>query len=256
MAASSRASFAMRMVLALLLTAVLGFVLYWGFLRPADTPASGGMRVSADFAASPDGPVAPRFDTGQPTFVSDTADDPGARFRVENGCITFAPNSTERAAAYLSTPDMERPVHTIGADIVFRRPGATQGAAALVVSDGFDASQVPPMKTPFPIHFVITPINWNLSVQKSTSEGLDVVAAGSIDPPLSEAGDQPFRVQLSISGGQVTLDISTGIHEIIKDPRIAEWAGNFATFESFANFGQTDSTACFQDVWADSRGQN
>lgn len=239
---------------AVLVTALAGVALFWGFSRNSDTAETGGMWVASAFASTPNGPMPARFDTGQQTRVSSTSADPGATFRVENGCATFAPQSQGRAAAYLTTPDMGRPVHSLGADITFTRQGSTPGAAALVVSDNYDSNAFPPILPPFPVHFVVTPVNWNVSVQKNTGSVLETIGAGSLSSPLRQDGSQSISVRLTIVGGQVTVDLSTGVHQVIKDPRISEWAGNFATFESFANFGQTDSAACFQKVWADSRG--
>jgi hypothetical protein len=35
----------------------------------------------------------------------------------------------------------------------------------------------------------------------------------------------------------------------VKDKRIAEWRGNYATFEAFAKNGLTDAVVGFTEIW-------
>ena len=244
-------SVAGRMVIALVATCVMATALYWGFLRNDDPTTLQGTRVALDFARLENGPAPTHFDTGQPATISRSPDDPGENFVVRDGKLTYDPAKDASAAAYFSSPDLGAPVTRIGARWVFTPRGDGHGAVALVVSHrAFDKR--PWLETPFPIHFVVTPINWNLSVKKDLTSDLEFIAADSFAEPLKEDGATTYEADLSIDGDAVTIDLPDGTKRTVSDPRVSQWQGNFATFELYSNNGITDSVGGFQNIWAES----
>lgn len=241
--------------LAVFLTAVLAVALWWGFLRDGDLATAQGIKVELDFSAVPDGAPPTTFEAGQPVVVSQSPTDPGANFSVRNGRLTYRPTVDGAAAAYLSTPDLGAPVSSLGASWVFESGedgGGGNGAIALVVSSGIQ-EEYPPTLAPFPIHFVATAINWNLSVLKSDGGKLEPIAAASFKEPLVQNGATVYRVTIDIDGDAATIELPNGERRVVRDPRISQWQGNFATFEVYSNNGLTDSIGAFEHVWADSR---
>jgi hypothetical protein len=236
-----------QVAFALVLAAVVAVALWWGFLREHAPMAARGIRVSADFAALPNGPAPDSFAGGQAATVV-TSSDP---LKVQDGRLTYQP-TTAGSAAFFSTPDLGSSVKNMGARFVFRSSGGagpgTQGAIALVVSRGIE-NRVPPMINPLAVQLVVTPINWNISVLRSDNATLDVVAADFFPQPLREDGVTSYEARVTIDGAQVTLDLP-GTHRIVSDPRFSEWQGSFATFELYSDHGTTDSIGAFQKIWA------
>ena len=239
----------LQIVLALFLAVVVTTAMWWGFVRGSAAVAAEGISVEAVFAGRPTGPAPDRFDAGQPAQVTGNPDDPGALPRIVDGRLTYQPTGKGTAAGFFSTPDLGAPVRTIGARFVFRPGGETAGAIALVVSRGVDSS-FPPTVRPLPVHFVLTPVNWNVSVTHSVGDPLDLVATGDFPVPLVEDGTTAYEAQLTINGSQLTVDLPMDVHRTISDPRFSEWQGSYANFELFANNGSTDSLPAFEKVWA------
>ncbi|MGH3959088.1 hypothetical protein [Mycobacterium sp.] len=195
----------------------------------------------------PNGPAPDHFDGGQPATVVSSPDDPGDQLGIQHGRLTYRPTTHETAFAYFSSPDLGSSVKSIGARFAFRPGSGTPGAISLVVSRGIE-KRVPPMVKPLPINFVVTPINWNISVSRSDNVPMEVVAAGGFQQPLREDGST-YEARLVIDGAQVTVDLP-GTHRIVTDPRFSEWQGSFATFGLFSNHGATDSIGAFEKIWA------
>jgi len=237
-----------QVVFALVLAVIVAVALWWGFLRERGPMAARGIRVEADFTAMPNGPAPDRFDGGQPAIVVAGSDDPGDRLRIRDGRLTYQPTTHGVAAAFFSSPDLGSSVKAMGARFVFLPGSDNTGAVTLVVSRGVDR-RVPPMVKPLPIQFVVTPINWNISVSRDDASPPDVVAADFFQQPLHEDGRTPYEARLTIDGGQVTVDLP-GIHKIVSDPRFSEWQGSFATFALYSNHGASDSIGAFEKIWA------
>lgn len=239
-------------LLAVTLTAALALALWWGFVRDSHVDAA-GIHVSLDFSRVADGPPPSRFDTGQIATSSKWPTDPGSNFMVRKGRLTYQPTTNEVSAAYFSTPDMGAPVTSLGASWVFSPGDGTFGAIALLVSRGIQ-DPIPPIVPPVPVHFVATAVNWNLSVVKDEATPLQTIAAGDFKEPLKEDNATSYSVSIYIDGGEATINLPDGDKQIVKDPRISEWQGNFATFEVYSNHGLNDSIGGFEQVWADSTG--
>jgi hypothetical protein len=244
----------LQVALAAVLAAVVTGALWWGFVRGRAAVAAQGISVESTFADRPNGPAPERFDGGEPARVIGTPGDPGAQPRILDGRLTYQPAGEENAAGFFSTPDLGAPVRSMGARFVFRPSGGTKGALALVVSRGVN-SEFPPMIRPLPVHFVLTPVNWNVSVSHSAGDPLDVIAAGEFPEALAEDGTSAYEVRLTINGSDLTLDLPQGVHRTISDPRISEWQGSFANFELFVNHGLTDSLPALEKVWASAAGE-
>lgn len=241
-------------LLAVALTAVLASGLWWGLLR-GSSPDPAGTRASLDFTRIADGPPPTRFDTGQPASSSKSPQDPGSNFVVRNGRLTYQPTTNEVSAAYFSTLDMGAPLTSLGASWVFSPRKGTLGAIALLVSRGL-RDAMPPITPPVPVHFVATALNWTLGVAKDENTPLETIAAGDFTAPLREDGATAYAVSIHINGDEVTIDLPDGGRTTVMDPRIAEWRGDYATFEVYSNHGLTDSLGGFERVWADSTGKH
>lgn len=237
-----------QVAFALALAVIVAIALWWGFLREHVSSITRSIRVQANFAALPDGPAPDRFDGGQPAIVVASSAEPGDQLRILDGRLSYQPTAQGTAAAYFSTPDLGSSVKRIGAQFVFRPGSGTQGAISLVVSRGVD-KRFPPMTTPLPINFVVTPINWNISILRADNARLEMVAAGDFQQPLREDGRTSYEARLTIDGSQVSVDLP-GTHHLVTDPRFSEWQGSFATFELFSNHGATDSIGAFEKIWA------
>jgi hypothetical protein len=240
-------------LLAVTLTAALAFALWWGFLRDSH-PDAAGIHVSLDFTGVTDGPPPSRFDTGQIAASSKSPTDPGSNFMVRNGRLTYRPTTNKVSAAYFSTPDMGAPVTSLGASWVFSPGDGTFGAIALLVSRGTQ-DPMPPIVPPVAVHFVATAVNWNLSVGQNEARPLETVATGDFAEPLKEDNATSYSVSIYLDGEKATINLPDGGKQIVKDPRISEWQGNFATFEVYSNYGLSDSIGGFEQVWADSTGK-
>jgi hypothetical protein len=243
-----------RVTMALALTAMVAITLWWGFLKGDSGPAATGMRLQLDTGRLADGPVPRTFDEGEPALSSVSPTDPGAQFSIRNHRLTYQPTAEGVAAAYFSSPDMGRAVTSMGATFVFEPgPGGTYGAVALIVSRGIQEA-IPQIVAPIPIHFVITARNWNLSLTHA-NEPLENIAAEDFPEPLTQDGQTSYRTSLEMDGGELTIHLPSGERRIIKDARISQWQGNFATFEVYSNNGLSDSVGGFQQIWADSTGR-
>lgn len=241
-----------QVVFALVLAAVVAVALWWGFLRENAPMGARGIRVQADFTAMPEGPAPDHFDGGQPATLLASPDDPGDQLRIRHGRLTYQPTVQGTAAAFFSSPDLGASVKGMGARFVFRPGSGTPGAIGLVVSRGIE-KRYPPMTGSVPIHFVVTPINWNISVSRTDNSPIEVVAADKFQQPLREDGQTAYEARLTIDGAQATVDLP-GTHRIVTDPRFSEWQGTFATFELFSNHGATDSIGAFERIWATGNG--
>lgn len=239
-------------VLAVALTAALTGVLWWGFQRDGSA-APPGSHVYVDFAGASDGPPPARFDTGQHASYSTSPTDPGSDFTVRGGLLTYRPTINQVSAAYLSTPDMGSPVASLGASWVFSPGRGTYGAVALLVSRG-TRNAMPPIAPPVAVHFVATAVNWTLAVAKDEETSLETIAAGRFEKPLLEDGATSYTVTIRLDQDQATIELPDGDRQVITDPRIWQWRGNFATFEVYSNHGLTDSIGGFNGVWARSTG--
>jgi hypothetical protein len=237
-----------QVVFALVLAVIVAVTLWWGFVRENAPLAPPGIRVEADFTTMPNGPAPNRFDGGQPATVAASPDDPGNQLRIEHGRLTYRPTTQGSAQAFFSSPDLRSSVKGIGARFVLRPGSGTLGAITMVVSRGID-KRPPAMTRPLAINFVVTAINWNISVSGTDTSPLEVVATDSFRQPLREDGKTAYEARLTIDGAQVTVDLP-GTHRRVSDPRFSEWAGSFATFELFSNHGATDSVGAFEKIWA------
>ena len=237
---------AAQVVFALMLAVVVAVALWWGFLREKAPMGAAGIRVQADFTAMPDGPAPDHFDGGQPATM--VVSDPGDQLRIQHGRLSHQPTTQGTAAAFFSSPDLGSSVKSMGARFVFRPGSGTSGAIGLLVSRGIK-KRVPPVTGSMPIHIVVTPVNWNISVARNDNAPQEVVAADSFPQPLREDGQTVYEAHLTIDGAQVTLDLP-GTHRIVTDPRFSEWQGTFATFELYSNHGATDSIGAFDEIWA------
>jgi len=65
-------------------------------------------------------------------------------------------------------------------------------------------------------------------------------------------GTRVYETQVEIDGARAHIELPHGQRRIVRDQRIADWAGSFATFEAYSIHGLTDSRVGFTEIWAQS----
>ncbi|BBY28625.1 hypothetical protein GCM10023114_18460 [Mycolicibacterium sediminis] len=236
-----------RLLAALSLLLVIAVAVGCNRQSVAEPPLIGEARLS--MAGLADGPPPPTFGPGPATLAADPPSDPGAQLRIAGGRLTNDPSGPGRAAGYYTSADLGGPITRIGARWTFAPRGGSQGAMALVVSRNG-------LNLPFSVHLNITPKFWSFGVWPAgggPGTGLQTLGYEQFDVPLAQDGTTEHETQVVIEGERVDVTLPDGEHRVIRDPRIAEWAGSFATFEVYADNAMTDSRAGFTDVWAESR---
>lgn len=245
--------FAIRVTIVVASVVLVGSALYAGLVKPDPQPIP-TTSVALDFTGLPNGAVPSHFDGGQPATNSNPQVAPGNQLEVIDGAMTFTSNDPGTVAGYLNTPDLLSPVSQLGATWVFRPGKGTMGAIALVVSQGIRPA-IAPMISPISIHLVITPVNWNLAVQgPDPDQPLQVVGEGFLRRNLKTDGTTDYQVTVDVNQGEALVHLPDGTSSTVKDPRISQWEGRYATFEVFANHGSTDANGAFRKVWAVSGG--
>jgi hypothetical protein len=82
--------------------------------------------------------------------------------------------------------------------------------------------------------------------------GLQELLSQPFPVPLDQDGARVYESQVEINGERADIELPDGQHQIVIDPRIADWAGSFATFEAYSDNGLTDSRVGFTEIWAQS----
>jgi hypothetical protein len=205
-------------------------------------------KISLKFA-DVSGDIAPESIDGAPTTVSPDFiwDDPGAKFRVKDGKLTVEPTQARQGASYYSV-DLGAPVVTIGARWTYNPRGGTRdGSMVLLVSNTV-------VKPPFPVHLSVSAYKWAYGVWPPLDGDkiptLDNIQEGQFDPPLKEDGTTVYEAEVALDGDRALISLPDGQRITVRDKRIAEWAGNYATFEAWAKNGVTDAAVGFTEIWA------
>jgi hypothetical protein len=201
------------------------------------------------FSGFKDGPAPSTFANGPVTISPrDVADDPGAKLQIIGGKLTVDPKKPGGNASYFTTPNMGTPVIDIGAKWTFtRRGGSPDGAVGLVVSDTI-------FRPPFPIHLSVGATKWGFGIWPPLDgekiPDLIILDGGVFDPPLKDDGTTVYETQVILDNDVATIRLPDGQKRTVKDKRIAEWSGNYATFEAFAKNALTDAVVGFTEIWA------
>ncbi len=201
-----------------------------------------------NFQVLPDGPAPANFGPGLALLTADPPDDAATRLRIVGGKLTNESTVRGRAAGYYTSASLKAPVTTIGARWTFIPRGGTPGAMGLLVSQTA-------LHPPLSVHLVITPNLWSFGVwppKGAAPSELQTLQWQYFDVPLKEDGAQVFETQVEIKGERADIELPDGRHQIVKDYRIADWAGSFATFEAYSDHGLTDSRVAFTEIWAQS----
>ena len=160
------------------------------------------------------------------------------------GKLTNEPMVSGRAASYYTSASLGAPITTIGARWTFTSRGGTPGAVGLLVSQTA-------LNPPLPIHLSITPFLWSFGVwPPDRAAGLQTLQEQHFRVPLKQDGTRVYEAQIEITGERAYIELPNGEHQVIRDHRIAEWAGSFATFEAYSDHGLTDSRVGFTEIWA------
>ncbi|WP_448221773.1 hypothetical protein [Gordonia iterans] len=163
--------------------------------------------------------------------------------RAVNGKLTHGRSERENAAVYFMLDRAPRNVSTIGA--VVDLSAASGGSFALLVGRG----PVPDTETdpapPTAVHFVADAEGWIYGVWSPGAGGQTVLAQGRYQHDF-DRGSAHFAVDLTGDSAGVLLPDATAVQ--IRDSRIAEYAGSFATWELFEASAGTVPVA-FRKVW-------
>ena len=223
---------------------ILVFLIVVGMSCPRAAATVGEARLN--FQALPDGPAPANFGPGPALLTANPPDNVPTKLRVVGGKLTNESTVSGRAAGYYTSASLGAPITAIGARWTFTARGGTPGAMALLVSQTA-------MHRPFAMHLVITPDLWSFGVWPPDGAGeLQTLQSEHFLEPLNEDGTQVYEAQVEINGERVDIELPDGQHQIVIDPRIADWAGSFATFEAYSNNGLTDSRVGFTEIWAQS----
>lgn len=217
-----------------------------------DRESAAGRQLNGEARLSPkdlsDGPAPETFGPGPATMATDPPNDAATMLRIVYGKLTNDPTVPGRAAGYYTSADLGGPITRIGARWTFTPRGGTSGAMALVVSQNG-------LNLPFAVHLTVTPDLWSFGVWPRDGGpigGLQTLGWRRFDVPLIQDGAKVYQTQVDIAGERADIELPDGQRFVIRDERIAEWAGSFATFEVYADNGLTDSRAGFTDIWAES----
>jgi hypothetical protein len=215
---------------------------------PVERTVPPPMTASLSFAGLPDGPAPSTYANGPVTISPrDVPQDPGAKFHIIDGKLSVNPTTSESPASYFTTPNLGTPVIGIGAKWTFtRRGGSNGGAMGLVVSDTI-------FRPPFPIHLSVSTDKWGFGIWPPLDgekiPDLIILDGGVFDPPLKDDGVTVHESEVTLDGDVATIRLPDGNRRTVKDKRIAEWGGNYATFEAFAKNGVTDAVVSFTEIW-------
>jgi hypothetical protein len=201
-----------------------------------------------NFQVLPDGPPPANFGPGPALLSAAPPDGAATELRIVGGKLTNESTVSGRAAGYYTSASMGAPITTIGARWTFTPRAGTPGAMALVVSQTA-------LHPPFPVHLVITPNFWSFGVWPSDGMvpgELHTLQCQRFRVPLKQDGTRIYETQVEIDGERAHIELPHGQRRIVRDQRIADWAGSFATFEAYSDHGLTDSRVGFTEIWAQS----
>lgn len=201
-----------------------------------------------NFQILPNGPAPAVFGPGPAVLTVNPPDNRPTELRVVGGKLTNDSTVPGRAAGYYTSASLGGPITGIGARWTFTPRGGTPGAMALLISQHA-------LRRPFPMHLVITPNRWIFGVwapNGAVPDTLQTLREEYFPVPLAEDGTQVYETSVEISCAQADIELPDGEHQVVIDPRIAEWAGSFATFEAYSDNGVTDSRVGFTEIWAKS----
>jgi hypothetical protein len=105
------------------------------------------------------------------------------------------------------------------------------------------------------VHLVITPNFWSFGVWPSDGMvpgELHTLQCQRFRVPLKQDGTRVYETQVEIDRERAHIELPHGQRWIVRDQRIADWAGSFATFEAYSDHGLTDSRVGFTEIWAQS----
>lgn len=216
-------------------------------LRPTATPAADAPKVPAVLTSAFTNPNALyRADSGQQFGVWDNGkNDTG--LAVSGGRLVHGAASGKNAAGYLEA-GISKPVEMIGADVVFSDP---LGQVALVAwQNSIVAALTKPVPDRIPnggIHFVAGSAGWHLGVY-DTNGGERILAEGKLQ--LAADGKAVHKFTVVRKGDTAWIVLPSGATTPpIKDPKLAEWTGEWATWELFESAPAT-APAAFTSVTA------
>ncbi|OBH21160.1 hypothetical protein A5710_08595 [Mycolicibacter sinensis] len=212
----------------------------------SDRYVAGAARLN--FHGVPDGPAPENFGPGPALLTTNPPDDRPTELRVIDGKLTNESTVDGRAAGYYTSASLGAPITVIGARWAFTPRGGTSGALALLVSQHR-------LRPGFPVHLVITPEVWTFGIwppDRAAPDGLQTLQWQHFPVPLKQDGEHIYETQVELRGQRAIIDLPDGRQQIIRDRRIADWAGPFATFEISLEHGLTDSRVGFTEIWADS----
>jgi hypothetical protein len=194
-------------------------------------PGKSTSGVSVNFGALAPDAAGIRFSDGQQAVLS-VATPASSVPLVQDGALTFIPQTDTQASAFIGTPDLGAPVTTLEAQWAF---GAAQGGAlAINVSKGWDAGTGTPV-LPYAFRFVATEASWYIAVWGAQDAKESIITTGEFHPPLPNAA--ALSAKFWIVDNWVTAKLPNGQLVSATDARVSGWKGNFADIELHTNNG-------------------
>lgn len=213
-----------------------------------DALESGNPVAYHNFRDDPDGPVSV-LESGQDWHLVYTSDD--LRMRVIDGALTTA--ATSGAVAGYAEVELPAPVLRIGATVRFTPKTEDGGLAALVIwkTDHITGGPIPDS----PLHLKLSPYNISVDVWDS-GVGPTLIGSETFLPPIPALeldGTTEYSVDVRIIDDTIEAYVSNGVTLVASHPKVAEHAGPWACWETYALNAATMTRAEFVEVWADTR---
>jgi hypothetical protein len=166
---------------------------------------------------------------------------------VADGVLVHGKPTADAGASYLEA-QLPDDVQRLGADVVFN--GDKPGSIALVawqksIYDERAAGRPIPNSG---LHFVADPNGWHLGIYHDGRE--DVLERNNFQQVLETDGQTGYRFEVYRKGRSAwVVDPDGVITGPIRDKRIADWAGPWASWELYEFSGDL-TPAAFAKVWA------
>ncbi|MCR5977937.1 hypothetical protein GDN83_09360 [Gordonia jinghuaiqii] len=178
-----------------------------------------------------------------PGFVSIERGRSTHPLRVSDGRMLHGNSTGPNAASYVATDLSPARVTRIGATVSFT--GDDDASIALLVS----AAPVPENESqPAPhaaVHFVARRAGWSYAIWEAGDASQTVLGQGTYQTAFDRDGAR-FEIELAGDRAKVYLPDATSI--VFSDPRIAEFAGGWATWELYEASAGT-APASFRELW-------
>lgn len=172
--------------------------------------------------------------SGHPWLVVPTNGAEKVVARISDGALVTSPSTVGRTAAY-SAIQLSETAKSVRAEVSFS-PGLSGGAAALILTKSMPStSTVAHIVDEGSVHIVFA----TRKVKIGLFKGRDYFELAAIHLPKGLAMDGTcYRIGFDVSGDLLTVYAPGCAPRLFKHPRIAELAGEYVTFQIYAEARQ------------------